>query len=188
MSPRLPLFRILAALPVLLVAAACSTMALLGADSLTFSRDQLQEKLVRSFPREYQRLGGLVSLGLMNPRLSIPMDAQRLRLDVDVDVGALGRGDGQADGTLTLTSALRYDPAAHALYLADPRLEDVRIASTAGGRMNDTIRGALNDWLADWARREPVYRFDDSLIGRIGARRVKGTTIQNGQVVVDLDG
>ena len=52
--------------------------------------------------------------------------------------------------------------------------------------MNSTARGLLNSWLADYARDEPVYRFDNSLLDRLGSRRIGRTDIENGQVVVHL--
>lgn len=168
------------------VTTACSTVgALLTARTMTFSQQQIQEKLVRRFPRDYERLGGLLTVTLMNPRLSIPQGERRLRLDFDVAVGALGRPGREPDGRFTLTSALRYDPASRGLHLFEPRIDDIEVASL-GGRMNDTFRGALNEWLSDWSKNEPIYQFDNSLIGRLGSRRVEGTRIENGQVVVQL--
>ena len=165
---------------------ACSTVgALLGSDAITFSQTQLQERIVKRFPRDYPKLGGLATLTLMNPRLSIPPGERRLRVDFDVAVGALGRASRNPDGSFTLTSSLRYDPATRGLHLFEPRIDNVE-AGTLGGRMNDTLRSALNDWLSDWSQKEPIYQFDDSLIGRLGARRVEGTKIQDGQVVVQL--
>ena len=52
--------------------------------------------------------------------------------------------------------------------------------------MNATGRELVDRWLADYARNEPVYQFDDSLVERIGARRIDSTTITDGQVVVRL--
>jgi hypothetical protein len=56
-----------------------------------------------------------------------------------------------------------------------------------GGAMNSTGRELVNRWLADYARDEPVYQFDDSLLAKIGSRRIDSTTIDNGLVVVHLD-
>ena len=56
-----------------------------------------------------------------------------------------------------------------------------------GGAMNGTGRELINRWLADYARDEPVYKFDDSLMQRLGSRRIGATTIDNGLVVVHLD-
>lgn len=175
-----------AASAALFLTTACSTVgALLGSDTITFGESQLQQKLVKRFPRDYPKLGGLVTLTLMNPRLSIPPGERRLRVDFDMAVGALGHASRNPDGSFTLTSALRYDPATRGLYLFEPRIDNVEVGSL-GGRMNDTLRSALNEWLSDWSQKEPIYQFDDSLIGRLGARRVEGTKIQDGQVVVQL--
>lgn len=171
-----------------LLATACSTVALLAGDSLTFSERQLQQRLVQRFPRDFEQLGGLVTVTVMNPRLSIPAGQNRLRVDFDLALGALGSRGSSPDGSFTLTSALRYDPDTRGLHLAEPRIEAAQVDGLGGNRMNATIRDTLNRWLADWAREEPVYRFDDDVIGRIGARRVQGATIGNGQVVVNLGG
>jgi hypothetical protein len=56
-----------------------------------------------------------------------------------------------------------------------------------GGAMNATGRDLVNRWLADYARDEPVYQFDDSLLQRLQSRRIGATTIQDGLVVVHLD-
>lgn len=172
----------------LFTATACSTVgALLTARTLTFSEQEIQQKLVTRFPRDYERLGGLLTVTLMNPQLSIPAGERRLRMEFDVGIGALGARRSTPDGRFVITSALRYDPASRSLHLFEPRVESVE-AAALGGRVNDDIRGALNAWLTDWARNEPVYQFDNTLVGRMGSRRVEGTRIENGQVVVELGG
>jgi hypothetical protein len=56
-----------------------------------------------------------------------------------------------------------------------------------GGAMNDTGLDLFNRWLADYARDEPVYLFDYSLLQRMQSRRIGATTIEDGLVVVHLD-
>ncbi|HMB42724.1 MAG TPA: hypothetical protein VKM00_02465, partial [Luteimonas sp.] len=77
-----------------LMLAGCSTMGavagLLG-NAVSFTAPQLQGYLDQRFPRDYNKLGGLVTLTMMHPRLSIPQGSHRLRLDFDVGVGALGQ-------------------------------------------------------------------------------------------------
>lgn len=166
----------------------CSTLnavtALLG-NQLNFTQPQLQQALNRNFPKHYDKFGGLVSLTLLNPRLSIPQGSNRLRLDFDVGLGALGSDSSRPSGRFALTSALRYDAATRGLHLQDPAIEYVDVPSL-GGVMNSTARGLLNTWLAGYARDEPVYRFDNSLLDRLGSRRVGRTDIENGQVTVHL--
>ena len=86
-----PLLWTLAAATVL---AGCSTLGavagMLG-NQVSFTAPQLQGYLDRRFPRDYDKLGGLVTLSVLNPRLSIPQGSHRLRLDFDVGFGALGR-------------------------------------------------------------------------------------------------
>ena len=171
-----------------LVLAGCSTLnavtALLG-DQVNFTQPQLQQSLNRNFPKHYDKLGGLVSMTLLNPRLSIPQGSNRLRLDFDVGIGALGSDSSRPSGHFALTSALRFDPSTRGLHLQDPSIEQVDVPAL-GGVMNSSARGLLNSWLADYARDEPVYRFDNSLLDRLGSRRIGRTDIENGQVVVHL--
>jgi hypothetical protein len=171
-----------------LALAGCSTLnavtALLG-DQVNFTQPQLQHALNRNFPKHYDELGGLVSMTLLNPQLSIPQGSNRLRLDFDLGVGALGSDSSRPSGHFALTSALRYDTTTRGLHLQNPAIEQVNVPSL-GGVMNSTARGLLNSWLADYARDEPVYRFDNSLLDRLGSRRVGRTDIENGQVVVHL--
>ena len=171
-----------------LALAGCSTFdavsALLG-NQVNFTQPQLQQALDRNFPKHYDKLGGLVSMTLLNPRLSIPEGSSRLRLDFDLGIGALGTDSSRPSGHFALTSALRYDPATRGLHLQDPALEQVNVPAL-GGIMNSSARGLLNDWLAGYARDEPVYRFDNSLLDRLGSRRIGRTDIEDGQVVVYL--
>lgn len=177
----------LALLAILLVAG-CSTLQAVGAllgNEVTFSQPQLQQALNRNFPKHYDKLGGLVSMTLLNPRLSIPQGSDRLRLDFDLGVGALGSDSSRPSGRFALTSALRFDPATRGLHLANPSIESVDVPAL-GGVMGSSTRGLLNAWLVDYARDEPVYRFDNNLLDRLGARRIGSTEIENGMVVVHL--
>ena len=168
--------------------AGCSTLnavtALLG-NQVNFTQPQLQQALNRNFPKHYDKLGGLVSMTLLNPRLSIPEGDHRLRLDFDLGVGALGSDSSRPNGHFALTSALRYDASTRGLHLQEPTIEEVNVPAL-GGMMNTSARALLNNWLAGYARDEPVYRFDNSLLDRLGSRRVGRTQIENGQVVVHL--
>jgi hypothetical protein len=181
-------FLIVGAMVAGLALAGCSTLnavtALLG-NQVNFTAPQLQQSLNRNFPKHYDKLGGLVSMTLLNPRLSIPQGSNRLRLDFDVGLGALGSDTSRPSGHFALTSALRFDPGTRGLHLQDPTIEQVDVPAL-GGMMNSSARGLINTWLSDYARNEPVYRFDNSLRDRLGSRRIGRTDIENGQVVVHL--
>ena len=189
MYPRLPFRRALACILAasILLLAACSNLGALAAilgNELNFTAPQLQAQLDRRFPRDYKKLDGLVSLRIVHPRLSIPSGSHRLRLDFDVGIGALGR-EATPSGHMAIASGLRFDAGTHGLHLDQPALESADFPGL-GGAMNTTGRELVNRWLDDYARNEPVYRFDNSLVERIGARRIDSTTIDNGQVVVHL--
>jgi hypothetical protein len=171
------------------VLAACSSLDAIGGllgNQLAFTAPQLQGYLDKRFPRDYDKLGGLVTLTVLHPRLSIPQGSHRLRLDFDVGFGTLGRNSPSPAGHFAVASGLRFEPSTLGLHLDQPTLESVDVP-TLGGAMNGTGRELINRWLADYARDEPVYRFDDSLVQRLGARRIGATTIDNGLVVVHLD-
>ncbi|HLM54128.1 MAG TPA: hypothetical protein VK325_11200, partial [Pseudoxanthomonas sp.] len=74
---------VLLALSVLALAG-CSTLDTVSGwlnDRIAFSAPQLQRHLDRSFPREFDRLGGPVSARLGNPRIRLPAGDDRLRLE-----------------------------------------------------------------------------------------------------------
>lgn len=171
-----------------LLVAACSTLGAVGAllgNSVSFTAPQLQGYLDRRFPRDYDQLGGLVQLSVLNPQLSIPQGSNRLRLDFDVGYGALGRDSRNPAGHFAVASGLRWDPQTRGLHLDAPTLESVDVPQL-GGAMNASGRDLINRWLSDYARDEPVYEFEPGLWQQIASRRINTTTIENGQVVVHL--
>ncbi len=181
-----PSLRLCALLLSVACLAACASLGALLGDRLVFTAPQLQQQLDRRFPRDYDKLGGLVTLNVRNPRLSIPPGSTRLRLDFDVGIGELGRAAGGTAGHIAIASGLRFDPGTRGLHLDRPTLEAADLPA-AGGALGGTGRELVNRWLADYARDEPVYTFDHGLWERLGARRIGATTIEQGRIVVHLD-
>lgn len=180
-------------LPILLLAgltlAGCTTLntvtSWLG-NRVSFTAPQLQRHLDNSFPREFDKLGGLVSATLRNPRLSIPQGDRRLRLDFDVSVNALGASN-LTSGRFALASGLRYDPATQGLHLQDPELLSIEVPN-AGTLLKGGTRELLNAVLVEVAKEQPVYRLDSDLLRKLPAgKRIATTDIENGLVVVRLD-
>ena len=172
-----------------LLLAACSTLGLVGAllgDRIAFTAPQLQQQLDRRFPRDYDKLGGLVTLSVLHPRLSIPQGSRRLRLAFDVGIGAPGRDSRTPAGHLAIASGLRWDGSTRGLHLDAPSIESLQLPGL-GEALSPTARDLVDRWLSDYAQREPVYRFDDGLMQQLQSRRIGSTTIENGQVVVHLD-
>lgn len=172
----------------LLAATACTSLGVVSAwlnDQVAFTAPQLQRQLDTRFPRTFDKLGGLVSVTLDQPRLSIPRGDRRLRLDFDVGIGGVG-ADGRP-GHLALVSGLRYDPATRGLHLEDPELLQFDLPG-ANVLLRGGARGVVNSLLAEYARSEPVYRLDDDLLSKLPAgRRVGDVDITDGRVVVRLE-
>jgi hypothetical protein len=172
-----------------LLLAACSTLGLVSGllgNQVSLTAPQLQRFLDQRFPRDYDKLGGLVTLSVLHPRLSIPPGSHRLRLDFDVGVGAAGRDSRTPAGHLAIASGLRFDPSTLGLHLDSPSIESLQLAG-GGEALGAGTRALVDDWLADYARREPVYRFDNGLLQQLQSRRIGATTIDDGMVVVHLD-
>lgn len=167
--------------------AGCSSLGssvLLGRD-IRFTEPQLQAQLDRKFPRDYRKLGGLVSISLLNPRLDLP-GGGRLHLEFDLGVAGIGGSSRNPSGHFVVESGLRFDAGTHGLHLDNPELVNVDVPAL-GGAMNGTARALVNSWLLDYARQEPVYRLDDSTFGRIASRRIDRVDIDTGVITLRLD-
>ena len=89
-------------------------------------------------------------------------------------------------GQLLLTSALRYDAAQRALFLDQPRIDEFHPAS-GGGKLDNDSRELLNLWLADYARKEPVYRIDPAIAALLGGLDVQSAGVRDGRLVVTFN-
>ncbi|MEO6365883.1 MAG: hypothetical protein ABIO38_07550 [Luteimonas sp.] len=172
--------------------AACSTLGVVSAwlnNRAVFTSPQLQRYIDRRFPRTFDKLGGLVSITLTNPRLSIPSGDSRLQLEFDMGIGGLGglAGSGAPTGHLALASGLRYDGRTQGLHLDNPELLQFDLPGT-GSLLKGGARGIVNSLLAEYARSEPVYQLEPDLLNRLPAgKRIERVAIDNGLVQVQLN-
>jgi len=143
---------------------------------------RVQQYLDATFPRQYQALGGLLTLTVRDAKLEIPAHGQRLRIAFSADASS-ATGERLPIGRVLMSSGLRYDPTGHALYLDQPALEDVQPAG-AGQPLDSETRLLINLWLADYASVEPVYRLEPAMISMLGPFNVESTRIENGRIVV----
>ena len=181
---RLATFLLIALAGLLAACSSLGTSALLGRD-MAFTAPQLQAQLDRKFPRDYKKLGGLLNFSLMNPRLTLPAGG-RLQLDFDIGMNGPGGGARTPSGRFTVESGLRFDPGTRGLHMDQPQIVAVDVPAL-GGVMNDGARNMLNSWLLDYAREEPVYRLDDSTVGRMASRRIERVDIDPGLITIRLD-
>jgi len=143
---------------------------------------QVQQYLDTAFPREYEALGGLFTLTARDPKLSIPSSGERLNMGFSASASS-GGGAETPVGRIVMSSGLRYDANDNALYMDQPTVDDVQPASP-GQRVDEQTRVLLNLWLADYARKQPLYKLDPALMANLGGVKVESATIHNGQIVV----
>ena len=179
--------RLLLALLCLALLAACSsvgTSVLLGRD-LSFTAPQLQSQLDRKFPRDYRKLGGLLSFSLMNPRLTLP-GGGRLHLAFDIGMGGPGGSPRTPSGRFEVESGLRFDPGTRGLHLVDPHLE--HLGSAAGGRgLPGGSRDVLQDLIREYARTRPLYRLSAEDLAQVpGTLTADSLRIRDGHVELQL--
>jgi predicted small secreted protein len=183
---RLPSAFVLAALLALAGCDAMNTVSGYLGSQISFTTPQLQRHLNSSFPREFDKLGGLLSATLSNPQLTLPPGDDRLRLEFDIDVNALGAGE-ISKGHFALTSGLRYDAATRGLHLVNPEIIDVEVPGSGSLKESGT-RELINAVLTEYAKQEPVYRIDADVLDRLPAnKRIGATLIEDGRIVVKLD-
>jgi hypothetical protein len=165
-----------------LLLAGAPAMAQTPSNEITVAAPQVQQYLDSAFPREYEALGGLFTLTARDPKLTIPASGERLLMAFSASAASAGGSDTPV-GRIEMSSGLRYDPQGYALYLDQPTVDDVRPASP-GQRVDEQTRVLLNLWLADYARKEPLYKLDPALLANFGTVKVESARIENGHIVV----
>jgi hypothetical protein len=160
-------------------------MAQAPSNEIGVAAPQVQQYLDSAFPREYEALGGLFTLTARDPKLTIPASGERLLMAFSASAASAGGGDTPV-GRIEMSSGLRYDPQDYALYLNQPTVDNVQPASQ-GQRVDEQTRVLLNLWLADYARKEPLYKLDPALLANMGSVKVESARIENGRIVVRFD-
>ena len=144
----------------------------------------VQQYLGGRFPQTHDALGGLIEMTVSNPALSLP-PGDRLKMAFDLALATAGSAPAPV-GNVTLSSALRYDTAKQGFYLDQPTVDDFRPAN-AGAKLDSSTRQLLNAWLADYARKEPIYKIDPAIAAVMGNVQVESVAIQNGRLAVNFN-
>lgn len=165
-----------------LLLASPPAMAQAPSNEISVAAPQVQQYLDSAFPREYEALGGLFTLTARDPKLTIPASGERLLMAFSASASSAGGSDTPV-GRIEMSSGLRYDPQGYALYLDQPTVDDVQPASP-GQRVDEQTRMLLNLWLADYARKEPLYKLDPALLANFGSVKVESARIEDGHIVV----
>ncbi len=174
----------------LLPAIACVAMATTAhaapqvkGQQLTVGAADVQQYLDGSFPRTQKALGGLLALTVSQPRLTLP---QGSRLDLAFNLAMAAGGSSMPVGNVQISSGLRYNAQTQGFHLDQPTVDQFQPAM-AGGELDSSTRSLLNSWLADYARREPIYKIDPAIAQVMGALQVQSVGIENGRIAVNFN-
>lgn len=98
----------------------------------TASQSELQAMIASQFPRS-QRYAEFVRVTLSDPQLGLNAAANRAAVTARVSIESPLLGAGPVDGIVSLSSSLRYDAAARALRMEQPKVERVELQGVSGG-------------------------------------------------------
>jgi len=173
---------------------ACGTLAATGAswaayniwtNEYTFARADLQNAIATQFPRKLRYME-MFDVNLTNPRLSLNEKTNRLITTVDAQIDNKLLMNKPVTGTLSMSSALKYDPAARAVKLDAPAVEKVDIAGVPAQyapQLNAIGNAAAEQVLKDY----PVYTFKPEQLEMNGKRFEPGTiTVLSDGVKVEI--
>lgn len=97
----------------------------------TVTRAELQALIAKQFPMS-QRYASIVSVALSDPELDLDAAANRATVTARVSIASPLLQTGTVDGTIALSSALRYDAATRALRLEQPKAERLELQGVRG--------------------------------------------------------
>ncbi|WP_257624648.1 DUF1439 domain-containing protein [Variovorax boronicumulans] len=130
LHPRRQLLRLLGA-----AAAGTPLAALAGfnffTSEYTIGRDELQAQIAKRFPVR-QRYAELFSVSLRDPQLTLDPATNRASITANMTIGSPLLQPSSVEGIVSVSSALKYDVAALALRLHEPRAERIELQGLDG--------------------------------------------------------
>jgi hypothetical protein len=123
-------------LRVLAVAAAGTPFAALAGfnfftSEYTLTRDELQAQIAKRFPVR-QRYAELFSVSLRDPQLTLDAAGNRAAITAAMTIGSPLLQPSSVEGTVSVSSALKYDLPALTLRLHEPRAERIVLQGLSG--------------------------------------------------------
>lgn len=171
----------------LLLLAGCSSLgtffAFLGGN-VVVTEAQLQERLDRRYPREFELGDGLAQLTLETPQARLHEQTLSLGFDLHGTVAGLRL---PLRGHLAIDSGLRFDPQTQALYLDEPRLVRIELPRVPGLPDQDVLIEMGDAWLAEYARQQPIYELSERRQEQVPmGRSVYRVDIETGRLVIGV--
>jgi len=141
----------------------------------TFTKAELQSAVDKKFPTTL-RYGELVSVQLSNPRLVLDQATNRVTTQMDAAMSNTILPAPPVNGTMSLNSGVKYDPARRAVLLDNPTVQDVQVQGMSQYTQQLNAIGAVvaEQLLKDY----PLYTFKPEEL------RFNGKDVQPGAITV----
>ena len=97
----------------------------------TASHAELQAMVAKQFPLA-QRYAEIFTVALHDPQLGLNATSNRAAITARLSIASTLLRSGAVDGMVSLSSALRYDPATRALQLDQPKAERLELQGVTG--------------------------------------------------------
>jgi hypothetical protein len=118
-----------------LLSAALPLRALAGfnffTSEYTVSHAELQALVAKQFPLA-QRYAEIITVTLTQPQLGLNAEANRAAITAQMSIASPMLRAGKAEGTVSVSSALRYDSATRSLQLDQPKAERLELQGVSG--------------------------------------------------------
>ena len=145
----------------------------------TASREELQAQVAKRFPVR-QRYAELFTVALREPRLSLDATTNRAAIAALVTIGSPLLNPPSVEGVIMVSSALKYDSAALAIRLDQPKAERLELQGMTGRdaeRLQQIGAVVAQELLRDYAL--IAFKPEQLTVGR--------KTYQIGQITVEPD-
>jgi len=171
----------------LLPLAGCSSMGtffdFLGG-RVVVTEAQLQDRLDRRYPRDFELGGGIATLTLQTPQARLHDDTLSLAFDVQASLVGMRL---PLRGHLAIDSGLRFDPETQALYLHEPRLTRLDVPRVPGMPDQQKLLALGDELLAEQVRDQPVYVLSERRQQQVPmGRSVYRVDIEDGRLVIGV--
>lgn len=162
-------------------AGAFLVLRLRGSDlTLTFTREDLQQRVAAKFPFDQKLL--FITVTYSNP--DVILNDSSDRIGIALDATAKLAGDQLVKGHAAGDWQLRYEPSEGALYVDDPKIEKIEIGGLSPSTQEQIGRIA-KPLMEEYLRRVPVYRLKPGDFRQDMARSVlKSVSVKQGKLYV----
>lgn len=137
---------------------------------ILLSYSELGDRLAKRFPLE-RSVAGLVDFTFTDPRFAPREETGRdLRMAATCDLKVkMSLSSKVLNGSITISGVPRYDIAKRAVFLADSRIDGLRVTDLPPALREALTRSASNI-VRDLLQERPLYAFRDEDLSRFGLR------------------